>query len=66
MHRWQNSAIEKIGNRVRIEEGKLLEAGLGLDGSLAGVSNDLLNLRNRAANFGRGQVNSELIRQEKK
>ena len=57
-------AIEKIGQRLRITPAQaVVDHGLGLHSSMAELSNDLLNIRTRIANFGRGQVTEELKRQ---
>ena len=64
LHRWQEMAIQRIAEVARKTAPEILAtAGLGIRGSLGELSNDLINLRNRIANFGRGQVNEELKRQ---
>jgi len=57
-------AIEKIAQVAKTTPPEiLLKAGLGINGSLRELSNDLLNIRTRIANFGRGQLNEEIRRQ---
>lgn len=64
LHRWQQMAIEKIAQKLQIAPAQaVIDHGLGLNGSLAELSNDLMNIRTRIANFGRGQVTEELKRQ---
>lgn len=64
LHRWQAMAIEKIAQVAKTTPPEiLLKAGLGINGSLRELSNDLLNIRTRIANFGRGQLNEEIRRQ---
>lgn len=60
-------AIDKIGDRIRIDSGASLirDGSVGLAGSLPPLLSDLLNIRERIANFGRGQVNEELKRQRR-
>ena len=62
--RWQDATIARIVRRVRAEGAIVLKSGLGIHGSVPELRNELLNLRERIANFGRGQLNDELGRQE--
>jgi hypothetical protein len=56
--------IEKIAGRVRVDgAAKVIEGGVRISGSLLALRSDLLNIRERIANFGRGQVNEEMKRQ---
>ncbi len=56
--------IKRIAANVKsIPVDVLLQRGLGVAGSNGELTNDLLNLRTRIANFGRGQLNEELKRQ---
>ena len=61
LFRWQQMAIERIEETVKTSSASLILAtGLGLN--TVELSNDLLNIRTRIANFGRGQVTAELGR----
>jgi len=56
--------IEKIAHRLVVDTPKnMLDHGIGVASSLPELRNDLLNIRTRIANFGRGQVTAELTRQ---
>lgn len=64
LFRWQDSAIEKIAERVRVDNGaRVIETGIVPTGGLMELKADLFNLRTRIANFGRGEVAAELKRQ---
>ena len=64
LHRWQEMAIQRIATAARGTAPEILiTRGFGIRGSLGELSNDLINLRTRIANFGRGQLNQELKRQ---
>lgn len=58
--------IDEIRERLTAEgpEG-ILAGGLNLD-RIGELKNDLVNRRGRIANFGRGQVNQELKRQQRR
>lgn len=59
--------IEKVAERVVLDsigtKPSNIIGSLGLGSSIAELTNDLINIRTRIANFGRGQVNEELRRQ---
>lgn len=62
LFRWQSGEIGRIEKLVREVPARLIvSAGLQRP-SLAPLANDLLNIRERTANFGRGQVTAELGR----
>lgn len=63
LYQWQDRTIERIRQKVQAEGTRVLQGGLGLFGSLNELRNELLNLRTRIANFGRGQLHDELARQ---
>jgi hypothetical protein len=57
-------SIEKITQKLKtLPAQSVVDGGLGLSASQAELSNDLLNIRSRITNFGRGQVTEELKRQ---
>lgn len=68
LHRWQEMTAARIAERVRLDSvnntPSNIIGSLGIGASIAELTNDLVNLRTRIANFGRGQVNEELKRQE--
>lgn len=65
LHRWQEMARDKIRRRVQFDGARaVLDNGTGLGSSIMELGNDLINIRTRIMNFGRGQVNEELKRQE--
>lgn len=63
LHRWQDATIARITRKIRVESEDVLRSGLGLFGSTPELRSELLNIRTRIANFGRGQLNEELKRQ---
>jgi hypothetical protein len=64
IHEWKQSAIEFIAQRARLDSGaSVIDKGLVSLPRLRQLRNDLMNLRGRMANFGRGQVADELKRQ---
>lgn len=65
LHRWQQTAIEKIHRAVALDGSRVLTSGLNLYGAIPELRNDLLNIRSGISNFGRGQVNEELKRQKR-
>ena len=60
-------AIEKIAQRIVVDgaAGIIRQGSVGLAGSLPPLMSDLLNIRTRIANFGRGQVDEEFKRQKR-
>ena len=63
LHRWQDSTIQRIAAKVRVEGASVLQSGLPVYGSIPELRNALLTIRVRIANFGRGQVTEEIKRQ---
>lgn len=55
--------IDRISQQIRVGGDRLLSSTVKAGGSLAELTNDLLNIRMRISNFGRGQLNEELKRQ---
>jgi hypothetical protein len=65
LFQWQDRTIEKILSSIKLDAGKkILEDGLDVKGGLAELKSDLVNIRTRIANFGRGQVTDEIKRQK--
>ena len=63
LHRWQEMAIQNIRKQIQTSTSEdALTTGIKV-GAVSELSNDLINLRTRIANFGRGQLNQELQRQ---
>lgn len=66
IHRWQDQAIQRVGDQIVLDSMKGDTSNsvqrAGLDQSSRVLSNDLLNLRTKIANFGRAQLNEELKR----
>ena len=64
LHRWQEEVTARIKKSILNDDGdEIIANGVGLDSLKSKLSNDLVNLRTRTANFGRGQLNQELKRQ---
>ena len=67
--KWQDMAITRLADQIRLDsisgtpENAVERAALGR--SIMELSNDLFNRRTRIANFGRGQLNKELKKQER-
>ena len=67
LHRWQEDVIARVKAAARKDDGAgIIANGLEFEGesSKKTLSNDLINLRTKTANFGRGQLNKELKRQQ--